>query len=52
MFPYWDVFRFSNMAGIAIFLAVTASLISNKVPEDPVISFTGPGIGFLDLMMS
>ena len=52
MFPYWDVFRFFNMAGTTIFLAVTASLVSNKVPEDPVISFTGPGIGLLDLMMS
>ena len=40
---------FSNMAGAAIFLAVTASLIRNKVPEDLVISFTGP---LLDLMMS
>ena len=43
---------FSTMACAAIFLVVTASLIRNKVSEDPVISFTGPGIVLLYLMMS
>ena len=38
---------FSTMACAAIFLVVTASLIRNKVSEDPVISFTGPGIVLL-----